>query len=381
MKKIAFIIKLFQSNSFHGGGEKLFYNLINNFAEDGCLVDIYCSYSDVEQFAGINKITVIDKVYKHTEPETMELFFDEVKKQVSNVGYDYIISENITPPVDITFLQGHSLIHRQRKLKNFFESFLYNFRSVKKKRIKYQQKWMQEGYRKIFVVSNILKKDIMENFNIPEDKICVVYPGVNIPDKEFSPIDIGNRQIVFGLSAPGFKIKGGYILLKALKILKDKGYNCKVRIIYPKFKKNLWIKFLVKVYGIKNYVEFLPLQKNMESFYESIDCTVMPSIEDTFGLVALEGMAYGKPSIASTNAGASEIIQEVQNGFIFEMNNFSSKNLAEKMMFFMDNKKHHEEYSGKSFETAKFYSWHRTYKDLARDLFDLCLNIKRNPST
>ncbi|MDD3013832.1 MAG: glycosyltransferase family 4 protein [Candidatus Gastranaerophilales bacterium] len=367
MKKIAFIIKLFQSNSFHGGGEKLFYNIINNFAKDGNLVDIYCSKSDVDNLQGINKIIVIDKIYDHTEPETMEIFYDEIKKLVSNSEYDYIISENITPSIDITFLQGHSLVHRQRKLKNLFESFLYNFRSVKKKRIKYQQKWLQEGYRKIFVVSNVLKNDIITNFNIPEDKISVVYPGVNV-SCEFKPEFKEKDHIVFGLSAPGFKIKGGYILLKALYLLKNKGYKFKARIIYPKFKKNLWVKFLVKLYKIENNVEFLPLQKDMKSFYDSIDCVVIPSLEDTFGLVALEGMSYGKPCIASLNAGASEIIQEGCNGFIFKLDKNAFKNFAEKMMFFMDNKEDHEKYSKKSIETAKFYSWDKTYKDLLAQL-------------
>jgi len=370
MKKIAFIIKLFQSNSFHGGGEKLFYNIIKNFVKDGNLVDIYCSKSDVDNFSGVNEIIVIDKIYDHTDPETMENFYDEVKKLSVDKGYDYIISENITPTVDITFLQGHSLVHRQRKLKNFFESFLYNFRSVKKNRIKYQQKWMKEGYRKIFAVSNVLKNDIISNFNIPEDKISVVYPGVKI-DREFKYECKEKDYTVFGLSAPGFKIKGGYIFLKALCLLKNKGYKFKARIIYPKFKKNLWVKFLVKLYRIEDNVEFLPLQKDMSTFYDSIDCVIIPSLEDTFNLVALEGMSYGKPCIVSTNAGAFEIIQEGINGFKFNMDKKSFKNLAEKMIFFMDNKENHEEYSKKSFEAAKFYSWDKTYKDLFGCLSEL----------
>jgi UDP-glucose:(heptosyl)LPS alpha-1,3-glucosyltransferase len=375
MKKIAFIIKLFQSKSFHGGGEKLFYNIINNFIKDGYIVDIYCSKSDTEQFSGINKITVVDKIYNHLDPESMENFYDEVKILTKNQEYAHIISENITPPADITFLQGHSLVHRQRKLKNGFESFLYNFRNIKKKRIKYQQKWMKEGYKHIFVVSNVLKNDIMTNFNVPENKISVIYPGVNLPceniNKGLQPLVTNNKQIVFGLSAPGFKIKGGYILLKALSILKDKGYDFKARIIYPKFNKNLWIKFLVNLYKIKNNVEFLPVQNTMEDFYKSIDCVVIPSLEDTFGLVALEGMTYGKPCIVSTNAGASEIIQEGANGFVFAMNKNASKNLAEKMMFFMDNIKDHEVYITKSFEAAKLYSWEKTYKDLVNQLNQL----------
>lgn len=368
MKKIAFIIRLFQSKSFHGGGEKLFYNLIKNFSKDGWIIDIYCGQSDIDNFAGINKINVIDKIYNHLEPETMEIFYNEVKKITATENYDFIISENITPPVDITFSQGHSLVHRQKKLKNIFESFLYKFRSVKKKRIKSQQKWMQEGYRKIFVVSNILKQDIIDNFNVPEDKISVVYPGVDMPQ---NIPDTKNPVITFGLSAPGFKIKGGYVFLKALNILKNKGYSFKAKIIYPKSDKNLWVKFLINLYDIKRNIEFLPSQKRMEDFYKSIDCMIIPSIEDTFNLVALEGMSYGKPCIVSSNAGACEIIKERENGFIFKFDKYAHKNLAEKLMFFMDNIEDHEVYKTKCLETTKFYSWDKTYKDFISELESL----------
>jgi len=53
------------------------------------------------------------------------------------------------------------------------------------------------------------------------------------------------------------------------------------------------------------------------------------------------------------------------------MNKNSFKNFAEKMIFFMDNKKNHEEYSKRSFETAKFYRWDKVYKDLSEQLLKL----------
>ena len=72
MKKIAFIIRMFQEKSFHGGGEKLFYKLIKKFCEDGIAVDIYCSKSDAQQARYVNKITILNEHYDHNKPETME---------------------------------------------------------------------------------------------------------------------------------------------------------------------------------------------------------------------------------------------------------------------------------------------------------------------
>ncbi|OGH99321.1 MAG: hypothetical protein A2039_03600 [Candidatus Melainabacteria bacterium GWA2_34_9] len=359
MKKIAFIIRLLQKDKFHGGGEKLFFNLIKRFVAANYEIDIYCSKSDIEYLEGINKIIVVDEHYNHLKPETMENFYSEAKKLIKNENYDYVISENITPPVDITFLQGHSLLNRLKRDKNPLEAFFYSFRKIKKERMKYHKKWFNEGYRKIFVVSEVLKRDIVQNYGISDDKIFVIYPGVDIPDDV--PEINKNKILTFGLSAPGFRIKGGFIFLKALGLLKKKGYDFKAKIIYPKYPKNLGVKLLVKFLNIEKNVEFLSYQENIQEFYRSIDVLVAPSIEDTFNLAVLESMANSKPCIVSTNAGASEIIKDGENGFVFDMKSNSERNLVDKMTLFLKNPNSYNDICEKAFETAKIYSWQRTF--------------------
>ena len=368
MKRIAFVIRNFQEKSFHGGGEKLFYHLIKRFSKDGFAVDVYCSESDITQVEFVNEVKVLKEPYDHNMPETMERFYKEVKNLIKDKNYDLVISENITPPIGITFLQGHSLVNRLKKNKNLLEAFFYNFRKVKKQRIKYQKKWMNQGYQRIFVVSEVLKRDIMENFNIPEGQISVVYPGVCHPEPSRHPETSSgsvSMQVTFGILAPGFNIKGGFVFLKALKVLKQKGYKCKAKVVYPKYNKNLGVKFLVNLYGIADMVDFLPYQKDIGTFYESIDCLAVPSLEDTFNIAALEAMSYKKPCIVSKNAGASEIIQHKVNGFICENLSLS---LAENMMFFINNVHLHNEISESAFETSKNYSWDRTYKTFLEEL-------------
>jgi glycosyltransferase involved in cell wall biosynthesis len=368
MKKIAFIIRLLQKETFHGGGEKLFYNLITRCSELGYQVDIYCSKSDINSSDNKYNICIINEEYDHLNPHTMEKFYSEVKSQISEKDYDFVISENITPPVDITFLQGHSLVNRLKRDKNIFEAFFYNFRKVKKERMKFQEKWLETGYRKIFTVSKVLKNDIIENFGISEDKISVIYPGVNINEQLQTFSRVGNECVVFGIAAPGFKIKGGFIFLKALGVLKTNGYNFKAKIIYPKFKKNLGVKLLLKLQGIENNVEFLPYQENMADFYKSIDCLVAPSVEDTFNLAVLEAMSFGKPCIVSSNAGACEIINEAENGFVFSMDSHSHFKLAIKMAEFADNPTRHQILSENAFKTAQYYSWTRTFEQFISEL-------------
>lgn len=51
-------------------------------------------------------------------------------------------------------------------------------------------------------------------------------------------------------------------------------------------------------------------------FYAAADTYVAPSLEDPYGLPILEAMACGLPVIASSRAGASEIILDGYNGFV-----------------------------------------------------------------
>lgn len=57
---------------------------------------------------------------------------------------------------------------------------------------------------------------------------------------------------------------------------------------------------------------------NLPSYYERCDVCVLPSLEDTWGVVAVEAMAFGKPILCSRLAGASEIINPGVNGNLFD---------------------------------------------------------------
>ena len=284
MKKIAFIFKTFQKSNFYGGGEKVFYCLINKFIEKNYYIDIYCSNSDVSEHPGINKITVIKSDYNYRKPESVENFFNAIKNIVQKQQYDYIISDNITPVIDISIIQFHSLGFNPHQLKGIVPSFILKL--LKQKRIKYQKKWFKNKPRFVFTVSNILKKDICKNLNIPEKIVKTIYPGVDIPDNISTKQQ--NTIFTFGLSATGFERKGGYLFLRALWQLKKQGIKTKAKIIYPKHNKNLAIKLLIHFLKLNDIIDFLPLQKNMSDFYNSIDCLVMPSLSEAFGLVALE---------------------------------------------------------------------------------------------
>lgn len=369
MKKVALVIRLFQDNCFYGGGEKFLYKLINEFVKNNYIIDIWCNESTVTEFPGINEIIICNEDTDLSTPQLVEKYYEKIKKRTAEKQYNYIISDSITPKIDMALLQIHSLVHRRFNKKNLIQYYYYKyFKPAKLDSVYYEEKWAKQDHRKIFVVSNKIKRDLIKNFKVDENRISVIYPGVDpiekLEEKEKNDI------FTFGISATFFKRKGGLIFLAALRILKSK--KCKFKAIMilrnTKSSKTRWLKLLLKIFNISDEVEFISYQNPMSDFYKKLDCLVMPSVEEAFGLVALEAMINKLPCIVSSCSGVSEIIEDGESGFIFDIKNNASKNLAHKMSKIIKNPEKVEKCINNAHKIAQKYSWQKTFADLEKCL-------------
>lgn len=308
--KIAFVASLYQENNFTSGGVKLNYILLEYLKKNNYFnFDVYAKEYD-------NDVKLPDEIFDYKN------FDENIAK-----SYQYVLSEKGICSSDLTYLHDHSNKFRHKFMYKKWYFFFYKLFSrrkyLKRKTIDEKIKQNLQNTKKIIVSSKVLKNDCIRNYKIEASKIYIIPPPVDYqPGKQVLK---NEKSFIFGLSATGFERKGGYFLLKAVKKLKkQKDFNFKVKIILKK--KNLFIKFLTYFYGIANYIEFVPIQKNMCEFYNSIDCLVMPSLLEPFGMVASEAMMNSKPVIVSKISGVSDIVKDGYNGLV--TNNY---NLDEKM--------------------------------------------------
>jgi glycosyltransferase involved in cell wall biosynthesis len=68
--------------------------------------------------------------------------------------------------------------------------------------------------------------------------------------------------------------------------------------------------------GLAGRVSFLGWQRDLEPIYRRWDAFCLPSLEEGFGLAALEAMASGLPVVASATGGLAEIIEDGVSGFL-----------------------------------------------------------------
>jgi glycosyltransferase involved in cell wall biosynthesis len=109
-----------------------------------------------------------------------------------------------------------------------------------------------------------------------------------------------------------WKKKGLDALLKAFTSLTDLPLRL---LVVGSDDPDLYRPMLVQP-ALRDRVRFEKPSPDVLSFYAAADLYVAPSLEDAFNLPILEAMACGLPVVASSQAGASEMIRDGETGFI-----------------------------------------------------------------
>lgn len=110
--------------------------------------------------------------------------------------------------------------------------------------------------------------------------------------------------------------------------------------------------------------EFLGYQSGIElsTAFASSDIFAFPSTTETFGIVTLEAMASKLPPVCAGEGGAYGIIQDGITGLITEPRN--EIDLAEKIIFLIDNPGKREAMAEKAYEYAEDQTWEKIFKKL-----------------
>jgi glycosyltransferase involved in cell wall biosynthesis len=240
------------------------------------------------------------------------------------------------------------LAHHVDYIKNFKDIFVIPFADLYSKMTKIDY---------IIAPSYFTKKQIIETFKIPSEKIEVIHEGVDTT--KFNP----NNKPIFR-----DKFKSQYVILFVGALVKTKNVDKLIRVfnyVQKRIDTSLVIvgegpeksnlMKIVKELNLTNKVFFEGFVKDedLPYYYSSCDIFASCSIIEGFGLIFLEAMASGKPVVAFNITSIPEV---VGNGGII-VKNFDLKEMAEKIIELLSNKEVYEEYSRKAREIAINHDW------------------------
>jgi len=170
--------------------------------------------------------------------------------------------------------------------------------------------------------SRMVREEIRRYFTIPDEKLRVIYSGVDIgafhPDLKKHRGEIRARHgipeaaTLFLFVGSGFERKGMAALLQAMALLPGEPFL----LVVGRDRKLTRFQAQARRLGLARRVQFIGPQQDVKPYYGAAEALVLPTLYDPFPNVALEAMASGLPVITSVKSGAAELIENGRNGFV-----------------------------------------------------------------
>ncbi|MCI0478328.1 MAG: glycosyltransferase family 4 protein [Anaerolineales bacterium] len=176
----------------------------------------------------------------------------------------------------------------------------------------------------IIAVSECTKRDAICFYNIPPEKITVIYEAADpVLRLESDPNRIAEVRARYANSQP-FLFFVGVIeprknigaLVDALRVLRERGYPHRLLIAGRKG----WLYQdtfdHVKQAGMESQVDFLDHvpDADLPALFAACDAFVFPSLYEGFGLPPLEAMACGAPVVCSNTSSLPEVAGDAALG-------------------------------------------------------------------
>jgi glycogen(starch) synthase len=169
---------------------------------------------------------------------------------------------------------------------------------------------------KVVTVSDYTKKIVVNKHGVPPEKVEVVHNGCDAYEPQkleptLTELKRQGKKIVLYHGRISIQ-KGVDYFIKAARRVVDVDAN----II---FVISGWGDMMTQIIeqvgqaGLSQNVRFAGAlwEDERDRMYQSVDLVVMPSVSEPFGLVPLEALQHGTPSIISKQSGVSEVLTHV----------------------------------------------------------------------
>ena len=187
------------------------------------------------------------------------------------------------------------------------------------------ERWMATRAERVITCSSYMREHVSDVFGLDETRVAVIPNGID--PSELVPVD--DLDTLRGrFAAPAEKL-----VLLVGRLVYEKGFQIALEALPALIERIGAVRFLVAGSGtaeeeLRAQASQLGLDAHgsflgwigddvLHSLYRIADLTVVPSIYEPFGLVALEAMASGCPCLVADTGGLREVVPNEDVGLRF----------------------------------------------------------------
>lgn len=322
-KHIAFFVSSFKI----GGVERAFVTLANSFVEDGHKVDFIVSENVGELKEELNTdVTIIDFKSSRLRKSFVKLF-----RYLKTTKADCIITGPTYPNV-LSILCNLLTFNRVKVIisqHSYQDIEMINLGLIGKL-APFITKRTYNLAEKVIAVSDGVRTDLINNYNVRPDKVVTIYNAV-INDTFFEKANEKQETIIANqISSKPYLIAVGRLelvknfsfMLKAFAKLKstNTNFNHDLVILGDGTERDNLRKEIMHL-GIDDSVHLLGAFKNPLPIIKGAKLFIHTSFSEAMPLVYIEALALRVPIVTINNSGAEEILKNVEAKIIVPFHN------------------------------------------------------------
>ncbi|MDE6624633.1 MAG: glycosyltransferase [Alistipes sp.] len=297
-----------------GGAEKLMADLLPRFRQEGMEVDLLLFDGADTPFkrqllaAGV-RIYELGQTGCVYNPLHILRLIPYLKK------YDVVHTHNTAPQLFAAVASlfvairlvttEHSTLNRRRAWKWF----------------RWVDRWMYGRYARIICISDKAETNLRRHLALPQDdSICTICNGIDVARFACAApcgvLKSEGADLVAVMMVAGFRYqKDQDTVIRAMSLLPERFHL----YLVGDGERREECEKLCRERKVADRVHFLGIRTDIPELLKSADVVVMSSHLEGFGLAAVEGMAAGKPVVASDVDGLREVVMGA--GLLFEKGN------------------------------------------------------------
>ncbi|MBI2987268.1 MAG: glycosyltransferase family 4 protein [Deltaproteobacteria bacterium] len=225
------------------------------------------------------------------------------------------------------------------------------------------------GYKRVVAVSQEVKREIVTTYEVPEEKVTVIYNGVD--HERFHPRirrqagerirrqwGIPEQSPLVLFVGSGFQRKGLERLLRVWGSARLEGVY--LLVVGDDAQRGRYAAWAER--EAAGRIIFAGRQGDIENYYAAADLLALPALQEAFGNVVLEALASGLPVLLARAVGAAEILTaEMEENIVAQPDDPSE--MEAKILCLLDRARW-PQLSAQARRLGERYSWQNHFREL-----------------